>query len=105
MTQNKKTTKTSKSPKATAAKAESSVVATKRTKKIVADQRTRRTHSKPAANRTATQEMPCPTTFDDVRNAVLIISLLFNLFFLVTWVTLQVTTQYDIELSQMLFSR
>lgn len=49
--------------------------------------------------------VPCPTTFDDVRNAILVVSLLFNLFILIAWVILQVTTQYDAEVARFLFVR
>lgn len=38
------------------------------------------------------------TAGEDLRNSVLIVSLIINLFFLTAWVTLQVTNQYDASL-------
>lgn len=45
------------------------------------------------------------TVGEDVRNAVLIVSLLVNLIFLITWIMLQVTTQYDYAISALVFGR
>lgn len=45
------------------------------------------------------------TTGEDVRMAVLIVSVIINLFFLIAWVTLQVTSRYDVAVANMLFSR
>jgi hypothetical protein len=44
-------------------------------------------------------------TAEDLRNAVLIVSLVINLYFLTAWVMLQVTTRYDIAVAELLFSR
>ena len=41
----------------------------------------------------------------DVMTAVLIVSLLVNLFVLTAWVTLQVTTAYDAQVASFLFAR
>lgn len=45
------------------------------------------------------------TIGEDVRNAVLIVSLLINMFILITWILLQVTTQYDYAISALVFGR
>ena len=45
------------------------------------------------------------TIGEDVRNAVLIVSLLINMFILITWIMLQVTTEYDYAISAMVFGR
>lgn len=58
-----------------------------------------------AAPEVVTVQTPCPSTFNDVRNAILIVSLLFNLFILIAWIILQVTTQYDAEVARFLFVR
>ncbi|OYW86563.1 hypothetical protein B7Z17_00085 [Candidatus Saccharibacteria bacterium 32-49-10] len=41
----------------------------------------------------------------DVTTSILVVSLLINLAVLVGWLALQVTTQYDIQVAQFLFSR
>ena len=45
------------------------------------------------------------TMAEDFRNSVLIVSLLVNLFILTSWVTLQVTTQYDYSVAAFIFGR
>lgn len=45
------------------------------------------------------------TIGEDVRNAVLIVSLLINMVILITWILLQVTTQYDYAVSALVFGR
>ncbi len=45
------------------------------------------------------------TTGEDLRMAVLIVSVVINLFFLIAWVTLQVTDVYDGAVASMLFER
>lgn len=45
------------------------------------------------------------TIGEDVRNAILIVSLLVNMFVFITWVMLQVTTQYDYAISALVFGR
>ena len=44
-------------------------------------------------------------TDQDVKNALLIVSLLVNAFILIGWITLQVTTVYDAEVAAFLFTR
>jgi hypothetical protein len=41
----------------------------------------------------------------DLKNAVLIVSVVANLFILSAWIALQVTSQYDVQLSNFLFTR
>lgn len=41
----------------------------------------------------------------DVKSALLIVSLVINLFILTTWVTLLVTNQFDSQLSAAIFTR
>lgn len=43
------------------------------------------------------------TIGEDVRNSVLIVSLLINMIVLITWVLLQVTTEYDYVISSLVF--
>lgn len=45
------------------------------------------------------------TIGEDVRNAILIVSLLVNMFVFITWVMLQVTTEYDYAISALVFGR
>ncbi len=41
----------------------------------------------------------------DLRNSVLIVSVIANLYVLIAWITLQVTTQYDVQVANFLFNR
>jgi hypothetical protein len=41
----------------------------------------------------------------DLKNSILIVSIVANLFILTAWIALQVTTQYDTELASFLFHR
>lgn len=45
------------------------------------------------------------TIGEDVRNAVLIVSLLINMFIFIAWLMLQVTTEYDYAISAVVFGR
>lgn len=53
----------------------------------------------------AEQRVVDMTVGEDVRNAILIVSLLINMIFLITWIMLQVTTQYDYAISALVFGR
>jgi len=46
-----------------------------------------------------------PTTADDVKSALLVVSLVINLFILIAWLTIQVTTKYDLQVATILFTR
>lgn len=41
----------------------------------------------------------------DLKNSILIVSIVANLFIFTAWIALQVTTQYDTELATFLFHR
>lgn len=45
------------------------------------------------------------TIGEDTRNAVLIVSLLINMFVFIAWLMLQVTTEYDYAISALVFGR
>ena len=45
------------------------------------------------------------TIGEDIRNSVLVVSLLINMIFLITWVLLQVTTKYDYAIATLIFGR
>ena len=45
------------------------------------------------------------TIGEDVRNAILIVSLLINMFIFIAWLMLQVTTEYDYAISALVFGR
>jgi len=65
------------------------------TKKIVSN--TKRTIVT-AGNRT-------PTTMDNFKSALLVVSLLANAFVLVGWLAIRLTTQYDLQVATFLFVR
>jgi hypothetical protein len=41
----------------------------------------------------------------DLKNSILIVSVIANLYVLTAWIALQVTTQYDSQLANFLFNR
>jgi hypothetical protein len=41
----------------------------------------------------------------DLKNSLLIVSVVANLFIFTAWVALQVTTQFDLQISSFLFTR
>lgn len=45
------------------------------------------------------------TIGEDFRNSILIVSLLANMFILIAWITMQVTTKYDYVVSALIFGR
>lgn len=53
----------------------------------------------------AEDQIATMTLAEDVRNSVLIVSLLVNMFILIAWVTMQVTTKYDYAVSALIFGR
>lgn len=48
---------------------------------------------------------PTPSLPDDLRNAILIVSLLLNLFAVCVWLTLNITSVYDAELFDLFVTR
>lgn len=106
MTQKTKTTTKRTTTKAKASTVKAQAVATKKTPvKKTAMKSAAAAKKKTVVAPAVATAAPCPTTFDDVRNAILVVSLLFNLFILIAWVILQVTTQYDAEVARFLFVR
>lgn len=62
-------------------------------------------------NNTSESESDSQVVFGDIRinpdlkHSILIVSLITNLFIFTTWITLQVTTQYDAQIASFLFAR
>lgn len=50
-------------------------------------------------------ETAVSTISQDLKNSVLIVSMVANLFIFTLWLVLQVTTQYDASFTQLIFSR
>ena len=46
-----------------------------------------------------------PSTFDDFKNAALLVSITINVAVFVFWLAIKVTTKYDAEVANFLFSR
>jgi hypothetical protein len=46
-----------------------------------------------------------PTTFEDVKTAVLVVSLVINLAVFIAWLILRITSKYDEQVYQFLFTR
>jgi hypothetical protein len=72
--------------------------ASKQTKKAVPVKTTKKTNI-PALLTTV------PATANDLKSALLVVSLIINLFILIGWLVLQVTTQFDSQVSSFLFTR
>lgn len=49
--------------------------------------------------------IPSSRLSQDLKNSVLIVSVVANLFVLTAWIALQVTAQYDTQLASLLFTR
>ena len=49
--------------------------------------------------------MSTSTMSQDLKSAVLIVSVVVNLFIFTTWVALQVPTQFDTQIASLLFTR
>ena len=52
-----------------------------------------------------TSELALSTVSQDMKNSILIVSMVANLAVFTLWVILQVTSQYDSAFSQLLFGR
>ncbi|HSW77909.1 MAG TPA: hypothetical protein VLG36_03865 [Candidatus Chromulinivoraceae bacterium] len=52
-----------------------------------------------------TRPIPSSQMSQDLKTAVLIVSVVANLFVLTAWIALQVTTQYDGQIANFLFTR
>ncbi|HEY5695289.1 MAG TPA: hypothetical protein VIQ80_00470 [Candidatus Saccharimonadales bacterium] len=57
------------------------------------------------AETTAENVMPASQMSQDLKTALLIVSVVANLFIFTTWVALQVTTQFDAQIYTFLFTR
>jgi hypothetical protein len=57
---------------------------------------------KKAAAKVAKTPPRTPTTSDDVKSALLVVSLTINVVILIGWITLQVTSKYDEQVTQFL---
>lgn len=106
MTQKEKNTTTTKASKTTKAVKQ---VAKKAPTKQELEQQLAKSERQIAKSKVllaqSEQRVVDATMGEDVRNAVLIVSLLVNLIFLITWIMLQVTTQYDYAISALVFGR
>ncbi|HTJ73464.1 MAG TPA: hypothetical protein VL481_02645 [Verrucomicrobiae bacterium] len=49
--------------------------------------------------------MSASTMSQDLKSAVLIVSVVVNLFIFTAWIALQVTTQFDTQIASLLFTR
>ena len=101
--QNKKTTSTTKKTTKVAVEKK----ATKRPASKIDTQKAAAKMCVPEkeALRSAKGQISALITGEDLRTAILIVSVIINLFFLIAWVTLQVTDQYDEEVISFLFNR
>lgn len=95
MTQKTKTT-TKKTTTKTISKADLAKALAKDEKKLAKDQ---------VMLAEAEERIVEMTIGEDVRNAVLIVSLLINMFIFIAWLMMQVTTEYDYAISAVIFGR
>lgn len=63
------------------------------------------TQTKPTNNNQEINVTAATQTSQDLRNAVLIVSVVVNLFIFIAWLAMQVTTQYDAQIAGFLFNR
>jgi hypothetical protein len=57
---------------------------------------------KKTATKATKTPLRVPTTGDDVKSALLVVSLVINAVVLIGWITLQVTSKYDEQVTQFL---
>ena len=101
MTQKTKTANTTKAK--TVKKTEKSLTKAQLEKRLARDERQLEKDKKLIAE--SQSRLVSATMGEDFRNSILIVSLLINLFVFITWIVLQVTTQYDAEVAMFLFAR
>lgn len=65
-------------------------------------QTTRKTSAKASSK---TEMRRVPTTTDDFKTAALLVSATINVGIFVGWLAIKLTTEYDIQVAQFLFSR
>lgn len=63
------------------------------------------TQKKPTNNNQEINVAATLQTSQDLRNAVLIVSVVMNLFIFIAWLAMQVTTRYDTQIAGFLFNR
>jgi len=66
---------------------------------------TKKTNTNETQNKAVEVAMPVSSMGQDLKTAVLIVSVVANLFVFTAWVALQVTTQYDMQVASFLFNR
>ena len=66
---------------------------------------TKKTNTNETQNEAVEAAMPVSSMSQDLKTAVLIVSVVANLFIFTAWVALQVTTQYDMQVASFLFNR
>jgi 2-C-methyl-D-erythritol 4-phosphate cytidylyltransferase len=57
------------------------------------------------ASKKRTASPKAPSVGDDFKNAALVVSVAINIAVLTGWLAIKVTTQYDLQVAQFLFSR
>ncbi len=60
---------------------------------------------KKVTSRTAASGAKVPTVVDDLKTAALVVSLAINVAVFTGWLAIKITTQYDLQVAQFLFSR
>lgn len=60
---------------------------------------------KKVAARSAASTAKVPTVVDDLKTAALVVSLAINVAIFTGWLAIKITTQYDLQVAQFLFSR
>lgn len=60
---------------------------------------------KKVAARSAASATKVPTVVDDLKTAALVVSLAINVAIFTGWLAIKITTQYDLQVAQFLFSR
>lgn len=65
----------------------------------------KKTNTKPAQESIENVATISSTMSQDLKNAVLIVSLMLNLIVFTMWVALQLTNQYDMQLASFLLNR
>lgn len=63
------------------------------------------TQTEPTNNNQEINVTATTQTSQDLRNAVLIVSVVMNLFIFIAWLAMQVTTRYDAQIAGFLFNR
>ena len=61
------------------------------------------TAKKQTAKSVASSTVRVPTTSDDFRNSLLLVSLTINVVVLIGWIALKVTSKFDVQVAQFLF--